>query len=315
MNRRAVLTALAAAGCTPPMGRPGGFTVLAAGQPAAVLIQAIRPTALVGWPRRPSAQALTTLRPALAELPELGALTASDAPASAESLAALSPDLVLDYGDPGGAMRDLGADISERLGLRYELIDGALPYTPQALRWAGALLQRPDVAASLATIAEQILAEWRETARGSGPSFFYARGSDGLETADAGSLATEVLEGAGWTNVVPSRPGKGLFTVSREQVSAWAPDIVVTLDADFAAAARADPLWSGGDPARIVLLPRHPFGWLDQPPSLNRLLGCAWISQRDQPARLLETVRAFHADFYGHDMALAEARRLIADIR
>jgi iron complex transport system substrate-binding protein len=27
-----------------------------------------------------------------------------------------------------------------------------------------------------------------------------------------------------------------------------------------------------------VLLPSKPFGWLDRPPSVNRLLGCAWLA-------------------------------------
>lgn len=311
LDRRALLAGLVVAGCAPSPDRRPGFRVVAAGQPAAVLIQALRPEALAGWPRRPSDAALAALRPALSDLPELGALTASDAPASAEAMAALSPDLILDYGDPGPALRDLAAEVRDQLGLPYALIDGALDRTPDALRQAGALLERGELGIELAAFAADILSDWRGSARATGARFFYARGRDGLETADAGSLATEVLEGAGWINVVPARPGKGLFTVGREQVAAWAPDIVVTLDADFAAAARADPIWSRGDPARVLLLPRLPFGWLDQPPSINRLLGCAWLGQRDQPASLADTVRAFHATFYGRDLSVEDARRLI----
>jgi hypothetical protein len=57
------------------------------------------------------------LRPQLADLSELGALTSSDAPASLEAMAALSPDLVLDYGDAGPAMRDLADGLTRGLGL------------------------------------------------------------------------------------------------------------------------------------------------------------------------------------------------------
>lgn len=288
------------------------MTVAAAGQPAAVLIQAVRPEALAGWPRRPAEDSLAWLRPQLADLSELGALTSSDAPASLEAMAALSPDLVLDYGDAGPAMRDLAAQVGSRLGVRYELIDGALDRIPDALHRAGALLGRPETASRLAGFAGQILSDWREGPSGPGSRFFYARGSDGLETAGAGSLATEVLEGAGWANVVPPGVGKGLITVSREQLIAWAPDVIVTLDPDFAQAARTDPLWTGGERDRVLLLPRRPFGWLDQPPSINRLLGCAWVAQRHDQPRLVQTVRDFHRLFYGREIGPDEASRLLA---
>ena len=39
-----------------------------------------------------------------------------------------------------------------------------------------------------------------------------------------------------------------------------------------------DPLWAGdrgGASGRVYLSPTAPFGWIDRPPSLNRMMGLA----------------------------------------
>ena len=267
---------LALAGCDTP-SRPGARDVLAAGQPAALLIWALARDRLLGWPRKPGADALRALAPGAAALPQLGALTTGGAPSSLEALAALHPRLILDYGDVGDEHQALADRLKGRLGVEWRLIDGALTRTPQAIRQAGALLGVPDKAEALAGRATAILADWG--ARRDGPSFYYARGGDGLETAFHGALATEVLEGAGWTNVAVG--ARDIGRVSREQVVAWNPHTLVTLDARFARAIQHDPVWRrrpDGATRPLLLIPDSPFGWIDRPPSVNRLLGCAWLA-------------------------------------
>ena len=106
-------------------------------------------------------------------------------------------------------------------------------------------------------------------------------------------MATGVLEGAHWTNVATG--SESLKRVSREAVAAWDPEVIVTLDRKFAEAAAADPLWRqrrGGGKRRLLLLPDQPFGWVDRPPSVNRLVGCAWLVGGD--ARALSTAQALY---------------------
>lgn len=276
--RRAVLAGMAA---TPlvigacAQARRGG-DVVAAGPPAAILILALAPERLAGWPRRISPDAAALLLDAR-DLPETGALAGMGRPANPEAILALRPRLILDYGDTGPRYRALATRVERRLDIPYHLVDGALPALPTALRQVGAILGVQDRARTLAERAQTILAAWRKGP--SGPRFYYARGSDGLETGFAGSLTTEVLEGGGWINVAPR--GDGIGRVSREAIAAWDPEVIVTLDPRFAAAASNDPVWRqgrGGGRRRLLLLPDLPFGWIDRPPSLNRLLGCVWLA-------------------------------------
>ncbi|MFN3932108.1 MAG: hypothetical protein ACK4JY_10210, partial [Brevundimonas sp.] len=235
--------------------------------------------------RRPDAAALAALPAAAAALPEIGSLAGGGRAATPEAIAALKPRLVIDYGDTGPEHQDLATRMKTRLGVDWRLIDGSLAHIPAALREAGRLLDARPRAEALAELADRVVERWRSAPQGS--AFYYARGADGLETGFRGALATEVLEGAGWTNVAEG--SRDIGRVTREQVVAWDPEVIVTLDEAFARAAARDPVWRrrpGGDRRGILLLPSTPFGWIDRPPSVNRLLGCAWLA--DPHANSLE---------------------------
>ena len=271
--------ALAVSACSRDPSAAGGTTrdVVAAGAPAALLVWAVARERLAGWPRRPGPAALAMLPALAADLPELGAMASGGRPASLEAIAALRPRLVIDYGDTDPRYRTLAQGMQTRLGVDWHLIDGALPRIPEAIREAARLLDAGPAAGDLANEAEAVLARWGRAP--AGPSFYYARGANGLETGFRGALATEVLEGAGWTNVAEG--SRDIGEVTREQVAAWDPEVLVTLSPAFADAARNDPVWRwrrGGERRRLLLLPERPFGWIDRPPSINRLLGCAWLA-------------------------------------
>ncbi len=303
LDRRALLAGAAAvAACAPAAPRPSR-DVFAAGQPAALLIWALAPERLIGWPRRLGRESARWLPPAAAALPETGALASGAAPASLEAVAALRPRVVLDYGDLEQDYRTRATRLRERLGVDYRLIDGALSRTDVAFREAGEALGVGARGRELADLASGVLQRWRARPVAGNPSFYYARGLDGLETGFRGSLATEVLEGRGWTNVAAGGL-EDIGRVSREQVVAWDPEVVVTLDRDFAEVAVDDSLWRArrdGSRRRLLLLPSAPFGWIDRPPSINRLLGCAWLGGADALGR---TPPVF----------AAEAARLIATL-
>lgn len=312
LGRRDLLFGLAAlTGCAPP--RAGCGDVIAAGQPAAILVLALAGERLIGWPRRPSPEALALLPPS-ADLPELGALRSGGAVADAEAVVALSPALILDYGDTQADDRAVERRVRTRLGIPYRLIDGSLVRTPEALTLAGDLLGVPARGRELADRAGDVVARWHRPGE-AGPSFYYARGRDGLETGFAGALATEVLEGGGWRNVAVG--GQDIGRVSRERVAAWDPEVLVTLDAGFARAARADRFWHrrvAGSPRRILWLPDLPFGWIDRPPSINRLLGCAWLAAGATSrvdASTVAMAREFARNVWGRDPGEAAARALV----
>lgn len=277
------MTVLAA--CSTPVS-PHRRDVVAAGQPAALLIWAVARERLAGWPHRPAPNCLASLPALAADLPELGDLTGTRRPADLEAIAALTPRRIIDYGDLDPRFQEQAKVVKARLGVEWTLIEGSLRSIPEALQNAARLLEAESSVTPLVDQASTILQEWSR--QSTGPSFYYARGDDGLQTGFRGALATEVLEGAGWSNVAVGDTDIG--QVSREQVAEWDPEAIVTLNPDFAATLRRDRVWGwrrNGSPRRLLLMPDAPFGWIDRPPSVNRLLGCAWLADPDGSALML----------------------------
>ena len=259
--------------------------VFPAGPPAAILVWSVAPDLLAGWTRRPDPAALAFLPPEAAALPEVGRLTGRGDTANAEAVLASRPDLILDYGSVGPTYVSLADRLQSQTGLPTLLLDGTLARIPATFRLLGGILDRREAAEARAVAAERLLAEASEAAtllRARGrPRVLYARGPRGLETGLAGSINTEIIEFAGAENVAGGDAGgRGLGQVSAEQVLVWDPDLIIATDRRFAAAARTDPVWSGlraVRAGRIVVAPTVPHGWVDFPPSVNRLLGLAWL--------------------------------------
>lgn len=278
--------------------------VFAAGPPASTLLYVLKPESMVGWVRAPRKADLPFLRPEAAALPGLGQLTGRGDTLNLEVLLTAAPDLIFDYGTVNATYADLAARVQEQSGVPYVLIDGSFAALPQSIRRMGEVLAVPERAEALATYAEAVLAETDallagipETER---PSVYLARGPEGLETATRGSINAEIIERMGGRNVADGGAGN-LATVSPEQVQVWAPEVIVTIDPDFAANVGAMPEWQG-IPAvangRVHLAPAAPFGFIDRPPSVNRLIGLKWLAHRFYPEHAEGDLRADVAEFY-----------------
>jgi len=128
---------------------------------------------------------------------------------------------------------------------------------------------------------------------------YYARGPRGLTTGLGGSINVETIELVA-RNVAGESKG-GLMNVSIEQVLLWNPDVIVTIDQDFAASVRNDPSWSSLKAMRdnrVHLSPKLPFGWVDFPPSANRLIGLWWLGKILYPDLFKEDMRELTRNFY-----------------
>lgn len=294
--------------------------VFAAGPPAAVLAHVLVPDRLLGWPMPLPPEARAFLAPAVRERPFLGRLSGRGSTMPLEKLLALEPDLILDTGTVDATHLSGAASVNERTGIPYLLVPGRLADSPWQLSETGRRLGAPERGAALSREAERLLAEARGSRRAGArpPRVYVARGPDGLETVKEGSLNAESVALAGGESVARG-PGGGVARVSFEQVAAWAPEVVLTQDAGFFVSARQDARWRSL-PAlragRLHLVPSLPFGWLDGPPGVNRLVGLPWLGSRLHPAAggtdEVERVRAFHAAFYGFAPERPALERLLA---
>lgn len=281
--------------------------VFPAGPPAAILLYTLAPDLLIGWPRALSPQERALLLPDIGARPETGRITGRGNTANLERVLSFKPDLILDVGSINQTYLSLAERVQEQTGIPYALLDGRFVDLPATYRKLGALIGRANDGESLAGHAARMLdtvtQRIADIAPERRPRVYYGRGSRGLETGLGGSINVETLELIA-RNVAAGRQG-GLAIVSIEQVLVWNPDVIVTIERDFAASVKSDPAWASVAAVRaghVHLAPALPFGWVDFPPSANRLIGLWWLAKILYPERFPESIgeiaREFHLRFY-----------------
>jgi iron complex transport system substrate-binding protein len=297
--------------------------VFAAGPPASILLYILAPEKMTGWPDPPRGEERPFIAPAYRDLPALGRLTARGGTANLEVVLKTRPDLILDFGSVRDTYASLADNVQEQTKIPYILIDGRFGATPAALRLLGDILGLKDRGELLAKYVETTFADidavLKTTPDDKRPRVYLARGPDGLETGVVGSINTEIIERAGGRNVAQAAGQSGLVRASMEQVIVADPEIILTWDRNFFDRVKRDPLWASiraVREARVYLAPTAPFGWIDRPPSLNRVIGLRWLAGLFYPDQLghdlRETTRTFYRLFYHVDPSDAELDTLIA---
>lgn len=296
--------------------------VFAAGPPAAILLYMLAPEKMTGWPNALRQEERPYVAESYRDLPALGRLTGRGGTANLEVVLKANPDLILDFGSVRDTYISLADAVQDQTGIPYILIDGRFDKTPEALRLLGKILGLGDRGENLASYVEKTFADIDEAvaavAEHERPRVYLARGPDGLETGVRGSINTEIIERAGGINVADAPGQRGIVRASIEQIIVANPDTIITWDRNFYASVFKDPLWAGIDAVkrgRVYLSPTAPFGWIDRPPSLNRIIGLKWLARTFYPVRFDEdfeqTVREFYKVFYHVELSDTELERLL----
>lgn len=102
-----------------------------------------------------------------------------------------------------------------------------------------------------------------------------------------------------------------------ENLLSWQPDIILVQDAVTAQFLREDPVWQGVKAVadrRILFLSGLPFGWLDAPPRINRLLGLRRLHARLDPqveARFKTDMQRYSELFWHTTLSDVQYQRLV----
>jgi len=337
IDRRTVLTGLATTLAVPRDARAAAVTdsggraitvpqkverVFAAGPPATILLYTFAPELLLGWTRRPTPAECAFLGTGACDKPEVGRLTGRGNTTNLEMLLNLKPNLILDVGAINDTYISLADRVQAQTGIPYALLDGRFSAVASTYRQLGQLTHRPDVGETFARYAESTIAtvtgRIAKIPNDKRPRVYYARGPRGLQTGLGGSINVETIEFLGAQNVAGERKG-GMATVSVEQVLAWNPDVIIIIEPAFMAAVRSDPVWApikAVKTGRVYLSPTLPFGWVDFPPSVNRLIGLWWLAKALYPNQFPEDLRPLTRDFYKRfyhiDLTDAQLERVLA---
>jgi len=279
--------------------------IYAAGPPASILVFAVAPDKLIGWTSAWREAERPFIAKRYADLPTLGRLTGRGNTANVEVVLQAKPEFIIDYGTVSPTIASLADRVQHQTGIPYVLLDGDFDRMTDAIRLIGAVSGEEKRAEVLARYAQDTVSDIsRRVAKiptEKRPRVYYGRGPQGLNTGLAGSINVESIERLGAVNVAAELGRGGLVQVSIEQVLRWNPDVVMTIDPNFYALARDHPLWRelpAIKAGRIYLAPNVPYGWIDFPPSINRLIGLRWLARILYPDAFPEDLRPIVRDFY-----------------
>ncbi|MCF6371143.1 ABC transporter substrate-binding protein [Rhizobium halophilum] len=291
--------------------------VMPAGPPASVLVYVLSPEKLVSWTHELTESDKQMLLPSTRTLPASPKLAVAKDNLDVGALLATRPDVIVDVGTVNNAYISRANEVQERTGIPYILIDGSLRRTSYSLRQLGAILNVSPRAEELARYADSRFADFRDGLAAMGGAsrlaVYYGRGPDGLQTPPSASLNGELLDLAGANNVAPVEETEGLLQVTPDQVREWNPSIILAGSPIFAYQLQHDEKWAKLDAVkngRVYRVPAGPFGWIESPPSVNRLLGLVWLKCLLYPnvfrVELASEARSFYSLFYHVDLTQAQ---------
>lgn len=288
--------------------------VLAANEAAAVMLNSVAPAQLVGWPTALNQTSLSWLSASSTKLPVIGGLEGTELPLSLDQLRDLSPDVIVAVGDGTPQQQAQAERVSTASGIPYVLIKGQLQDAPEQLLWLGSLLGQQRHGQQLASTAQQVL-DLAQPVTVSAPTVYWAEGETGLKTTTASSDLSQVFQVAGLKNVVPE---EGAPEITLEQIKTWKPDFILTADPAFYQHVFEELDWqevSAVQNQRVFFVPQVPFGWLDKPASINRLLGIQWLAavvQQKPEHELINELRHLFIMLYQTDPGVEQLQQLLA---
>ncbi len=261
---------------------------------------------------------LADLFPAIRDVP---ANMAGDGFApNTEALLNARPDLVLQWGDKGeNIIRPIETMGLTVLTLKY----GQTDYVATWLRLIGQASGRAERAEALASWIERerdaLRAQFAALPENERPRVLYLyRYHGGLQVAGAGTNMDFDIQLAGGVNVAAKTRGNA--AVSREQIIAWNPDVILLSNFDAQLTPddlRKDPILSATRAVRdnrLYKLPRGVFRW--DPPSQETPLAWRWLAGMLHPrlyplngfrAQLRDT----YTELYGQPASEADIDRIL----
>jgi iron complex transport system substrate-binding protein len=249
---------------------------------------------------------------------------------SVEEIVRLNPDIVF-YSMPITPEHIEEADLlQKKIQIPVIMMDVDIFKYKDILAFMGDLLDRKEKADELIGFVEKyidpIFEKGKTIPEEAKKSVYYAEGMKGLNTDPLGSVHSLLIDLVGGVNVaqVQVLPMKGMTNVSLEQIYTWNPDIILVWSGNFDGMdsyreIKSAASWQNLQAVRnnrVYQVPWRPFGWIDRPPGINRLIGVIWLSNLLYPEiynheNIIPVTKAFFKKFHHYDLTDEEVREMI----
>ncbi len=300
-------------------------TVAPSGSYAQIVLMTLCPEKLIGLSDSLSRNQKKYLKGYLQDLPVLGKYFGKNITMNFEEMIRQSPDVIIDVGEVKDNMAEDLDMLQQMTGIPTLFIETNLFNIPDTYTRLGKVLGCEERAADLADYVSSVLelaSENKSSLSGEDTvSVMCGDGEYGLDVIVDGTTHSEVLDAVGVRNVAVglNATGNGTAEVSLEQVYLWDPDVLIfTVNADYDEVYKLEE-WRDLSAVRykkVYEIPNAPYNWIDQPPSVQRILGILWLGNLIYPELyrfdIVEKTIEFYKLFFGYDMDRSEAEKLMS---
>ncbi|GHT65372.1 ABC transporter substrate-binding protein [Bacteroidia bacterium] len=221
-------------------------------------------------------------------------------------------------------------DLQEKIQLPVILLDMDIIRYKEILAFLGDVLGKEEetneLISFIQTHIDPILEKAKTIPQEQKKTIYYAEGMKGLQTDPSGSIHSLLIDLLGGINIAQTDvlPGKGMSSVSLEQLYVWQPEIILVWSGnhdglDSYKEIKANSAWNQLNAVKnnqVYQVPWRPFGWIDRPPGINRLIGLVWLSNLLYPEiygekDLTAITQEFFQKFDHYEMTEDEALELL----
>ena len=299
--------------------------VAPSGSTAQMILMPIAYDLLAGLSSSPSTAQMPYFPEEVRYLPTFGQFYGSKANLNMESLIDARPQIIIDLGDKKDSIADDMDRIQKQTGIPTVFIEANLDDMAAAYRTLGDILNRSDMAESLAQFIEKTVSMARENSakipENQRLSVLFGTGSTGLACNAAGSVQADVIDLVGAINaIIPQEVSNrgGGTTVSLEEVYAVEPDVILlSTGGPYDTLTQGE--WAGlraVQSGKYYEIPGLPYVWMSSPPSVNRVLGIWWLGNLLYPELydydMVQVAREYYGLFWHYDLTEEEARQMLS---
>ena len=252
-------------------------------------------------------------------LSETGNLYKTGSQLNIEEVAAVSPDIIIDFGEPKDTIVEDLDNLQELLGIPCVFIEGNLHDTVTSYRMLGDLLNEPEKAEELALFVEDIVGTTEEVlADTEKKTVVVLNGTDGLGCIAKGTYFDEI-----WSlmmdnvAVVDESQMYAATGIDIEQLANWDPEYIFfynSADPETIVDAAAWSELSAVKEGKYYGIPAGPYSFVS-PPSINRYLGMIYIAKTVYPDAfawdMKDKITEFYRLFYHYDLSDEEYENLL----
>ena len=299
--------------------------IVPSGHTANQVLLTIAPEKMVGVSQKVSDEQAKYLGVDTSKLPVLGAIFGSKGDLNKEEVAATGCQILIDTGEPKSGMKEDLDALQEQLGIPCVHITTTLDKWGDAYRTLGELLGVPERGQALGAYCD---AAWAEASATQSKltddkrvRMAYLLGDAGLNAIAKGSFQGTVVDMFGDNVVVVEKAsGSGMGNeISLEQMAVWNPDLIVFQKGSIYDTVGDDAAWAGISAIankQYYEVPGMPYCWLNNPPTVNQVLGIRWLPRLLYPDMynndLQQVVTEYYKLFYNYDLSDAEYAELTA---